>query len=417
MASDREISDNDILHFDELNTTVVSLTDAEKAALESKGVTVVEDIEFHALEVIDAPGDETDLLDPTLTDRSNPLTGDDTTGNQMYMRGFADGQKMVKDDILKLLNRSGQQPTETDEPQTAPKPAPTPSAPAAAQPLPWNIRAVKAPGAWARGITGFGVKVAVLDTGIAHHADLIISGGASFVTGVSSFNDDNGHGTHCAGIIGARNNAIGVVGVAPRSSLFAVKVLNSAGSGAFSQIVAGLAWALANKMHVISMSLGAEVPFDHPAVAALRGRIQILLNAGITVVAAAGNSFQHPSFPFVNAPGNIKGVIAVGATDQNNVIAPFSSRGGTGNPVTISAPGVSIVSTFPFPANSYKSLSGTSMACPHVAGAVALVKQKFPAFTPAQIQAKLRLTARDLGVPGTDPTYGSGLLNCDGATL
>jgi subtilisin family serine protease len=104
----------------------------------------------------------------------------------------------------------------------------------------------------------------------------------------------------------------------------------------------------------------------------------------------------------------------------NKLIAPFSSRGTNGagwNPVTLVAPGVSVNSTYPFPASSYKSMSGTSMACPHVAGAIALIRQKFPMFTPAQIKFKLITSSSDLGLPGNDQAYGGGLLNCDKATL
>jgi len=167
---------------------------------------------------------------------------------------------------------------------------------------------------------------------------------------------------------------------------------------------------------VISMSLGSS----SAPLLAYRNAIQQLTNAGVSVVCAAGNGGQT-TFPYVGAPANCHPtVIAVGAVDMNKMIAPFSSRGTHGipwNPVTLVAPGVSIKSTYPFPASSYKTMSGTSMATPHVAGAVALIKQKFPLFTPAQIKWKLITSSTDLGVPGNDPTYGAGLLNCDKATL
>lgn len=428
MASDRTISSADILFFDNIGTSVVSLTEAQMTELRNREdvLEVVEDFEMHALALPKGNG-QTEYLDMPLDSGFDTLpdTGTGLDTQQLYMMGYTDGYKAMQDKVAELIGTPADRQTgETPAPPTLKPIAPTlPTLPRPIpfppillrQPIPWNINLVKAPAAWKRGITGAGVKVAVIDTGIATHTDLIVSGGASFVSGVVSFNDDNGHGTHCAGIIGARNNAVGVVGVAPQCSLFAVKVLNSAGSGAFSQIIAGMSWALQNKMNVVSMSLGANVPLEGAPVA-LKAAVQQLLNAGITVVAAAGNSFGS-SFPFVGTPGNIPGVIAVGAVDINSVIASFSSRGGTGNQVTISAPGVSVTSTFALPPNAYKSLSGTSMACPHVAGAVALVKQKFPFLTPAQIQAKLRGTATDLGVPGTDTTYGSGLINCDAATL
>ncbi len=409
MESDREITAADIVHFDDLGTTVVSLTEKQKEELAKKEnvLEVVEDFEMHILDAFETNG-ESKLADSISFDELNSIQTADPTSQQTYMLGYKDGYRAMQDKLQSLLKGiEGGTETETAPGLPILKPAPT-AIPT--QPIPWNIKMVRAPGAWPR-TRGLGTRVAVIDTGIATHPDLIISGGASFVTGVVSFNDDNGHGTHCAGIVGARNNAIGVIGVAPRTSLYAVKVLNSAGSGAFSQIIAGMAWALQNKMHVVSMSLGAGVAT--PPVA-LVNAVNQLLAAGITIVAAAGNSFGS-AFPFVGTPANIPGVIAVGAVSQTGVIAPFSSRGGTGNQVTISAPGVSINSTFL--GNSYKTLSGTSMACPHVAGAVALIKAKFPMLTPAQIRAKLRATATDLGVPGTDTTYGAGLLNCDAATL
>jgi subtilisin len=176
-----------------------------------------------------------------------------------------------------------------------------------------------------------------------------------------------------------------------------------------------MAWARQNGMNVVSMSLGAS---SCPSVAYTNAIAQ--LNAsGVTVVCAAGNGFQSP-FPCVGSPANSRGAIAVAAVDANKAIAPFSSRGTQccppgANPVSISAPGVSINSTVL--ANGYGIKSGTSMACPHVAGGAALVKQRFPFFTPAQIRAKLLGTAADLGVPGNDPVFGSGLLNCNAATL
>lgn len=412
MESDREISDADIVHFDDLGTTVVSLTEKQKDELAKKEnvLEVVEDFEMHILDGFETNGEST-LPGSISFEELTALKGPDVNSQQLYMLGFKDGYKAMQEKVQGLL--AGGADTEADVEQAPPVLRPGPILPIPfplpTQPIPWNIKLVKAPAAWAR-TRGAGIRVAVIDTGIATHPDLIISGGASFVSGVASFNDDNGHGTHCAGIVGARNNFFGVIGVAPRASLFAVKVLNSAGSGPFSQIIAGMAWCLQNNMHVVSMSLGATAA----APVALVNAVNQLLNAGITVVAAAGNSFNS-SFPFVGTPGNIPGVIAVGAVDQNSLIAGFSSRGGTGNQVTLSAPGVSINSTTL--GNAYKVLSGTSMACPHVAGAAALVKAKFPTFTPAQIRAKLRGTATDLGVPGTDTTYGSGLLNCDGATL
>lgn len=418
MSSNRTITDADVLHFDNLNTSVVSLTDRQKAELQKKPgvIEVVEDFEMHALEAVTSNGDDTTLFDLG----SYTAQQDNSTDQLVYMRGYSDGYQALQTKLRELIepgNKNSGRETDTQQPPVL-QPLPIPPFPLPAQPIPWNSKAVRAPGAWSRGIRGDGVKVAILDTGIGPHADLIVSGGASFISGVASFNDDNGHGTHCAGIAGARNNFFGVVGVAPRCNLYGVKVLDSTGHGPFSGIVAGLGWALANKMDVVSMSLGAIMPCQN-APAALINAINQLLAAGCIVVAAAGNSNNeiNPPDRFVNVPGSIKGVIAVAATDQNNQIGSFSSRGGACNQVTVSAPGVSINSTFFSPANSYRVLSGTSMACPHVAGAVALLKQRFPGINPAAARFKLTSTATDLGAPGNDPTFGAGLVNCDSATL
>ncbi|RZK27403.1 MAG: hypothetical protein EOO63_13475, partial [Hymenobacter sp.] len=236
-------------------------------------------------------------------------------------------------------------------------------------------------------------------------------GGISFVPGVASYNDGHGHGTHCCGVVGARNNAIGVVGVAPECVLYAVKVLSDAGSGATSNIIAGMTWAKNNGMQVISMSLGASAS---PSVAYTTA-ISQLNAAGVTVVCASGNAYGT-AFPYVGSPANSPGAIAVGAVDMSSAIAYFSSRGAQPgssgwNPVTVVGPGVNVYSTYK--GNTYTTMSGTSMATPHVAGAAVLIKQRFPSYTPAQVKALLQKTATDLGPAGSDSTYGAGLLNCE----
>ncbi|GAD04322.1 hypothetical protein PORCRE_4 [Porphyromonas crevioricanis JCM 15906] len=292
------------------------------------------------------------------------------------------------------------------------------------QDTPWNISLVQAPSAWNRKITGKGVNVAILDTGIASHVDLSISGGVSFVPGVSSYSDDHSHGTHCAGIVAAKNNSSGVVGVAPGANLYAVKVLNKNGAGRDSHIIAGLEWCLKNNIHVASLSLGS---LNGPSVA-YASTIERCQNQGITVVVAAGNDFDNPEFPWVNCPANsfIKGrpnasPIAVGAVDKRGTIAYFSSRGtrhSDWNPVTCVAPGYRVNSTIL--GNSYGLKSGTSMACPHVAGLAALLTQHFEKVPASERVAKIKraiaATSIDLGSSGFDTAHGAGLINCDEAT-
>jgi len=271
--------------------------------------------------------------------------------------------------------------------------------------LTWNIDRVDADLSWAIS-TGDSVKVGVIDTGIdLKHPDLKanIKGGYNAINPLKSPNDDNGHGTHVAGIIAALDNDIGIIGVGPQIDLYAIKVLNANGSGYLSDVIEGLDWAVNNGMQVVNMSLGTsqDVPSFHEAI------INVY-NAGVTIVAAAGNTGGSVVYPAAYPE-----VIAVSATDQNNQIASFSSRGPE---IDLSAPGVSIYSTYKN--QSYATLSGTSMAAPHVTGAAALIIDTKKCdlnldniCTPAEVKQRLEQTALDLGDSGKDNLYGSGLVN------
>lgn len=290
-----------------------------------------------------------------------------------------------------------------------PTPKPTPTPPP--QILPWGIDRIDGELSWGTS-TGYGVKVGVIDTGIDRtHPDLraIVMGGVSYVAGTAGdYNDDNGHGSHVSGTIAAQNNGIGVVGVAPNASLYAVKVLNSQGSGWCSDVLAGIDWSNAYRMNIITMSLGGcGGQSIHDAI--IRAD-----NNGIVVVAAAGNSGGS-----VGYPAAFPEVIAVTATDNSNNIASFSSRGPE---VDFAAPGVSIYSTYKN--GGYATLSGTSMAAPHVTGTVALLLATPPGtydqngngkWDPIEVKNKLIASATDLGAPGWDPLYGYGLVNAYGA--
>ncbi len=268
---------------------------------------------------------------------------------------------------------------------------------------PWDVIAVDAPVVWETGNKGNGVKIAVLDTGIAiGHPDLRVAGGASFVLGTRSYNDDNGHGTHVAGIIAALDNDIGVVGIAPAAELYAVKVMDWSGSSTISNIIKGIDWSINNEMQIISMSLGST--FDS---ASLRAAVNRAYDAGIVVVAAAGN--DGPKADTVSYPARYSSVIAVAATDNNDNVARFSSRGPE---LSIAAPGVNVYSTYV--GNSYASLNGTSMATPTVAGIVALML-KAGTYTPDEVKDILQKTAIDLGPPGFDYSYGYGRVNATAA--
>lgn len=265
----------------------------------------------------------------------------------------------------------------------------------------WGINQVKAPEAWNLNYTGKSVKVAVVDTGIASHEDLLVAGGASFTSYTKSYQDDNGHGTHVAGIIGARNNDRGVVGAAYDSQLYAVKVLDSQGSGYLSDVVAGIDWAISNQMHIINLSLGTST---HSST--LQQVVDKAYNRGILVVAAAGNNgTANGSGDTVEYPARYASAIAVAATDSSNQRASFSA---TGDAVEVAAPGVSIASTYLN--NGYASISGTSMATPYAAATLALLKEAYPAYSASQLRSLLQETVADLGATGKDTYYGYGLV-------
>lgn len=279
---------------------------------------------------------------------------------------------------------------------------------ALAQVLPWGIDRVDAELVWPSGNTANPVKVGVIDTGISNkHSDLLanVKGGINTINPKRNWNDDNGHGSHVAGIIGALDNGLGVVGVAPNVDLYAIKVLNANGSGYLSDIIEGLDWAVNNNLKVVNLSLGtsSDIPSFHDAIIATK-------NAGVTVVAAAGNSGGTVLYPAAYPE-----TIAVSATDNADQVTAWSSRGPE---VDLAAPGSAIYSTYK--GTGYATLSGTSMAAPHVAGTAALVintpvgaydANANGQWDPSEVQQKLQDRATDLGLVGADSLYGYGLVN------
>jgi subtilisin family serine protease len=271
--------------------------------------------------------------------------------------------------------------------------------------------------------TGSGIGVAVIDTGIQlNHPDLSgVQNGKNCVNPALTADDDAGHGTHVAGTLAARDNFQGVVGVAPGATLHAVKVLNSAGSGTWSQVICGIDWVTANAaakgIRVANMSLGAGGFSVTPSNSnctngnsdALHTAICNSVKAGITYVAAAGNSGTDAA-SFV--PAAYSEVIAVSAWSDTNgksdaTGATYTCSGwglqtdetwatGTnyGSVVDIAAPGVGIYSTMK--GSTYGKMCGTSMAAPHVSGAAALALQKTPALTPSGVRLELRSLASAL---------------------
>ena len=323
----------------------------------------------------------------------------------------APGVRAVEPDVLLRAIQRGKKPRKNDPPQPA-------------QTLPWGIDRIDAELVTAALVSVLpGVKVAIIDTGIdKEHLDLAIAGGVNFIgKGPSNKNpkadkwdDDNGHGTHVAGTVAAVDNSIGVVGAAPGVSLYAVKVLDRNGSGNLSTVIDGILWTIDNGMDVINMSLGIakETLDQYPNTRqALQDAVDAARDAGIVVVCAAGNSGGGTDT--VGYPARFASAIAVAAVDGANVRATFSS---TGPSVEISAPGVGILSTWSD--GLYNTISGTSMASPHVAGVAALVitagvtDSNGNGRTNDEVRSVLQTTATPLG---TQTQYGHGLVQADAA--
>ena len=272
----------------------------------------------------------------------------------------------------------------------------------------WGVKRIGADMAAMQGITGAGVKVAILDTGIdSNHPDLKdnYKGGYNFVYDNNDPYDDSryGHGTHVAGIIAARDNGTGVVGVAPEASIYALKVLNGGMMGLTSDIFAAIEWARTNKMNVINMSFGAQMESQ-----AFRDICDAAYKTGIVLVASAGNWNQA----VVENPAGFVPVIAVSATAKDDTKAYFSNYG---EKIELAAPGVDIKSTVP--GGGYGLMSGTSQAAPHVAGVAALLfsagikDENGDGSLADEIRQRLAATATDLGDPGRDVYFGYGLVN------
>ncbi|MEV4346325.1 S8 family peptidase [Actinoplanes sp. NPDC049596] len=284
-----------------------------------------------------------------------------------------------------------------------------------------NLTQIAADQAWRAGYTGRGVKLAVLDTGADFtHPDLVgrVAEKADFVTEGGDAVDGNGHGTHVATTAAGSGKASGGArrGVAPDAQLLIGKVLDDGGYGSDSQVIAGMEWAAA-RADVVSMSLGdSSAGEDGPLTQAVD---ELTAATGALFVVAAGNAGPGPGT--VASPGTAAAALTVGAVDSRDRIAGFSSRGPLAEAHTakpeVTAPGVDIVAgraegtTLGAPIDAdYVSLSGTSMATPHVAGEVALVKQRHPDWSADRLKAAVIGSADPL--PGVDTyTGGAGRVN------
>jgi serine protease AprX len=265
---------------------------------------------------------------------------------------------------------------------------------------------IEVPRLWNDGLTGENVRIAIVDTGIdTEHPDF--QGRIGAITDFTGEGpaDGNGHGTHCASIAAGSGAARGAKyrGVAPAAAIFAAKVLRSDGQGMMSDVMAGVEWAVDQGTQVISLSLGTTGPCD--GTDALCETCEAAVRAGIIVCIAAGN--DGPNSYTVGSPGCAPNVLTIGACDNADRIAAFSSRGPTADgrvKPDILFPGVNIVAARAKGTamgtvldDYYTSASGTSMATPHAAGVAALLLQAQPDLTPAQIKGRLMNTAIDLG--------------------
>ncbi|WP_245171263.1 S8 family peptidase [Streptomyces decoyicus] len=275
----------------------------------------------------------------------------------------------------------------------------------------WGLQAIRAN---LSSLTGRDVKIAVLDSGVdTDHPDLAgrIEATVSFVPG-ETVEDGHGHGTHCIGTAaGPADPRQGPrYGVACEARILAAKVLsNATGSGSDGQILAGMAWAVAHGARVISMSLGAQVRPGELFPQTYEKLAQRALERGTLIVAAAGNdSHRPPEIRPVSRPANCPSILAVSALDKALTPSFFSNGGinGQGGEVNIAAPGRDIHSAAP--GGGYKSMSGTSMATPHVAGVLALLAQANPKASAADLKISLMSGAFPLTQPARD--VGSGLL-------
>lgn len=278
----------------------------------------------------------------------------------------------------------------------------------------WGMQKIRAEQAW--GIsTGAGITIAVVDTGIdLGHEDLNskVVAGWDFVKNDSNPQDETagpggdcdgqgnpGHGSHVAGIAAAAtNNGKGVAGTAPEAKIMPLRALSEHGCGYIDDIASGIAWAAERGAHVVNLSLGEDIVFRNVFGSVLYDAIEDAWSKGTIVAVAGGNDEVFPSgYGSINA-------IVVGATDQNDSKSTFSNLSEAKWAMT--APGSAVRSTLP---GGYGNLSGTSMATPHVAGALALLRCL--GYGKQQAIERLLATSDDLGIPGKDPVFGSGRLN------
>lgn len=271
----------------------------------------------------------------------------------------------------------------------------------------WGPQRIEADYAWNTTVGNSSVLVATIDTGIdwthpdiaANYAPL----GYDWVNNDTDPMDDNGHGTHVAGIIaGAVNNGIGIAGIS-QVKVMAEKGLDQNGFGYEGNLSKAIIHAVDSGARIISMSWG-----DYANYSLIQNSIKYAYDSGALLIAAAGNDATNQKI----YPAAYDEVVAVSATDESDNPAWFSNFGDW---IELAAPGVNIISTLPY--NGYGYKSGTSMATPFVSGLAALILSKFPGMTRDQLRIQLRISADDKGAPGFDSYYGYGRINAERALV
>jgi len=273
-------------------------------------------------------------------------------------------------------------------------------------PTQWGLPKIGAPTGWDVTKGSADVTVAVLDTGVnSSHPDLVnkVVTGYNTVDNNEDLTDLNGHGTLMMGIAGAQTgNALGVAGVGINTKIMMLRISNNANGWAYwSDMAEAIVWATDHGAKVLSISFGGSAPSS-----TLQSAIDYAYGKGVFIAASAGNSNSStPSYPAAS-----NHVVSVGATDQNDQKASFSNYGPT---VDVASPGVGIKSTNM--SGSYSSVSGTSPACPFVAGLASLVLAQNPTFTPDQIESVIEHNTDDLGTAGRDDIFGWARINASKA--
>ncbi|WP_107358180.1 S8 family peptidase [Streptomyces agglomeratus] len=384
-------------HIQAGDSAIHALQEGGTVVLDDLGIAIVEAVEGDQRLALKATVDSTPTLESEPERVLHACTEATAARPMEYFEGYLHGVA----DLVERVQGNGQVNQSL--------------APAAAGPrwseaqATWGLQAILATETT---LTGRGVGVAILDTGIDEaHPDLAdrLRQSVSFVPG-QAVDDGHGHGTHCAGTAcGPRNPATGPrYGVACEADIYVAKVLSNQGRGSDGQILDGINWAMSQSgVRVISMSLGGAVALGAGYSRIYERAARRCLMRGKVIIAAAGNESQRPlNLQPVGMPANCPSVLAVGAIAPDYTIAPFSCAGlnPQGGGVDLAGPGVDVLSTWRN--GGYRRLSGTSMATPHVAGIAALLWEQNPMATPAQIVTQLRAGTRDLRLPVSDAGRG-----------